>query len=156
MSAMNAAENVKNLANKLKPLMELGSYLEQIGSIEQVASEAEARCIKALGDADKAEKEAAFQVQVRKEAQVGLAQIRKEAEEIINSAQEKSAALLRIAKQKHEDAMLIIQEKKESLDKDMKKYTAVMVEVEQEIAAKRSELESVKKEIAAFKAKFLS
>lgn len=57
MSAINAAEQLKNFGNKIRPLIEAIEYLENLGSLEQAMSEANSKkdaAVKSAGEAESA------------------------------------------------------------------------------------------------------
>ena len=156
MSFNQASEDVKNFANRLKPIIELGAFLEKIGSIENAGKEAEAFCAKAKAQAEEATvKLGDVQAElVLSEAKVKEAESKAEA--VVNLASKNAEDIVARAKSKAQEIEQAVMSVKASVAKQISESQVELEAVKKEIQDKRAELELVKKEAAEFKSKFLS
>lgn len=156
MSMMKAVDDIKNLTNKLKPLMELGAFLEKIGSVENAAKEAEAFFVKA---SKQAEESKAVLAEIQADivcAQSEVKNSEEKAEKIISTAFQSGSEILANAKAQAEDILKKASESKKLQYQDIAALQDECMTIKKEIQEKKAELEMVKKEASEFKSKFLS
>lgn len=153
MSAAKAAEDLKLLARKFKPLLDAAEALEKIGSIENAAKEADVRLMKSKSEA----KLAADQAEIEKEklyaVQEEVESAKKQAMAIVGQANDKANQIMVKA---NEDAKMSIAsanvEVKLKRD-EVKQLEFEKLSVAQKIEEATKELQAIKNQIADLKLK---
>lgn len=149
-----AADDIGSLVNKLKPLFELKEFLDGVGSVEQLAHEANIRKENALKEAEKAS-ESLKQANARLEvAEAKIEAAHSKAFGIENGAKEKVASLL--AEAKIESAKIIAEANayKQEVDHKFSAACKELASVQAELAGKKNELEDVKEQFNSILNKF--
>jgi len=154
MSNFNkAADDIQNLANKLKPLFELQKFLSEVGSLDQAANEAKARKELAL-------KEAASAALVALDAKKDLDKVEKQisyaedkAQEILDNASKKASEYFEAAKLKAQEVIYAADKKKSDIDSQFSAACKELASVQAEVAAEKNKLEEVKAQVSSIKSK---
>ena len=155
-NSTQAADSLKLLAGKMKAIIEVADHLEKIGKIEGAEREAIQRADKANKDADAA---AAKLLDVSRnieqaEARFNLAV--KSAKSIVDEATAKGEKIIASANAASHEIKSAAELMKNKLVSDGKDGQAAIARVQEEIAAKRVELDNVRSEVAGLKAKLSS
>lgn len=153
MSFAKSADDIKNFANRLKPIMELGAFLEKIGSLENAAQEATVKHQKAVLDHAEAIAKLGDVTQKVLCSEELVVAHKSKAEALVKQAEQKGAAIVAAADRKAAEVLNLLQSKKASVDAEIQAAVKDLVSVHQEIEEKKSELEAVKKEAVEFKIK---
>lgn len=106
MSLRKASDDVKSFVNKLKPLLELGEFLNNTADLEQLAGEAEQRKSIAVAAAEAAEKNLESKIAQLRVTQNNLVRAEQDAENVVLAAQNKASMLLSEASKKVEEIEL--------------------------------------------------
>jgi chromosome segregation ATPase len=154
MSKFNkAADDIQNLANRLRPLLDLQDFLQEIGSLDQAASEAGVRKEKAVKDAEYA---TACLLDAKKDLEkvyndISLAEDK--AQEILDNAKAKAVAIIEAANIKAADIGYAMDKKQADLDTKFSDACKELAGVQADILDKKNELENVKAQVSSIKSK---
>lgn len=133
MSAINAAEQLKNFGNKIRPLIEAIEFLESLGSLEQAASEAKSKKDLAVKSAAEAESALALLKENIQTAEGKLRAYEAQAEQTKKAGEEKYQLIVSGAKS---EAGKMIAE----AEGKVAKLSATISEKNSEIAALNSKI----------------
>lgn len=156
-NAMKAAEDIKQLARKFKPLFDAAEALEQIGSLEQAKRDAEIAKDKSYKEVEliKADIQAlGFDFE---KAQVRVAEAGEKAEQVEKRAYEKAQIILGEAEKKASDIVYSAQKQvrvfegeKASLEQEVKSAKLEVLEKKKELQSIIDQIAEMKSKIAAF------
>lgn len=133
MSAVKAADDIRNLATKFRQLIELGNFLEGVANLEQLAVEANRTRDAAVLERDTA---VAAAVDARKE----LDKLKQAAKELKDHIEQAPALVLDEAKA---EAAQIVAKARDKADKLLAEATARKQSIDEGVAAANDELTRV-------------
>lgn len=152
-SVQKSADDLRNLANRFRSVMEVAEVLERIGSLEQTEREAQVRKESAYAQAEEAKKSLAEVSQQLEKANFELKTIEKRGLEAQESAQAKASEIVNKA---NRDAATIITDAKHSESEVLAAASDKLEEIkimDRNIADKKDELAAIIKQIVDMKAK---
>jgi cell division septum initiation protein DivIVA len=147
------SDDLKLLANRLKPLFDAAQAFEQIGSVEQAAREAEIRKSQLNAQADEARSKLQLVVDQLEDQDKRVAAARVEADSILQNAIAKKSDLLSKAKYEAEAIVSEAYGKKSKVAEESKVLRTVLGEQDNLISEKKKELAELQSQVDQVKAK---
>lgn len=151
--AMKAADDLKVLANRLRPLFDVADVLERIGSLEQAEREAGIRLQKTKDAEEEAKNVLDDRVRDLSKAEQKVEEALEKSVQIENAAQTKSDKIIEAADSR---AIMIIRnatDQKKVLDAEIISKRGQLAQIQEAIDAKNEELSNLKREIEAAREK---
>lgn len=148
-----AANDLKNLSNKLRPLLELGPILERIGSIEQTELDTLAR-VKLANEAEKqAKADLGFAEEKLSRARLELEAAKSAVAKEFKDGSEKRDALIKQGETEAESIIAKAEFQKENILKEVANHQSAVDRLQKDIDAKAAELANVQKKVQEVKAR---
>jgi chromosome segregation ATPase len=147
-SASKAAEDLKTFANRLKPMMDCAAALEEIGNLENAASEAKIRKDSLYKEADEASKALDQKKLEIKKAEEAIDSAHKEAKNIESSTKIKIDAALKAAAEKAFNLVKEAEDKVASIKSELAQSYDELNQVKYQTQETKAHLEKIKKELS--------
>lgn len=155
-NANKAADDLKSFAKKMLPIFEVAKCLEEIGSLDNAASEAKARKDAAYKEADQALASMEKQKAKLLDAEQLVAAAYKQADEIVVSAKAIAAKLAADAKVKADEVLGEVEAQLENLKSEAKVLKSEIRALEAEKSAAQGNLAAIRLQLSETKDKVMS
>jgi chromosome segregation ATPase len=156
MSFNQASEDLKSFVKKLKPLIDLGDFLEKVGSLEQAASEAEAKYNKFLKFIDEAKVQIDGCSEELKKQESEYRKVLADIEVAKAKAEAKKASIVAEGKAQADEIIVKAYQMKSAVESEVKVLKASKEKIKEEIKAAQDEFAKVKAEVDSIKEKLSS
>lgn len=152
-TATNAAEQLRNFNNKIKPLIEAVEFLEALGNLEQATAEYKARAEKAQADCVRIEKQLSELATKEQEAGGRVKALEVQGSETAKAAEERASKIIQNAQADAEKIVAEANQKAADVEGATAQRKRFSESLDKSIAAKEAELARLNEEIQKTKAR---
>lgn len=151
--AQKAADDIKNFVSRIRPLLDAADALEQIGNVEQLASEAVARKAKADSEYEELRKKIEAQKAERIAHGKEITEARNFAAELVSSAEKKCEEIEDASSRKVSGICNDALKAKKAVEDEISKLKVFKSALLKEIEEKKLRLSEIENELASAKSK---